>query len=352
MIRTAHAQPVWIALGVWLAGLAVVACGAPASTASPPAAPAAPAARPAEAPDLPAAQPPAPARTVKIGVPNKGVAFTFLYAGKRLGTFAQHGLDVEITSIPPQGAIPALLNSELDFHAAAGSAIRAALRGVPIRVALVASNGPDHILLGARDLTSVEQLRGKEVAGYGPQATVDTIIIELLRRRGLDTGQYTLISAGDGPGRAAALTNGLAVATLLDPSNAVVLQKEGYPVLARASGEVEMPFVGLATTQDALQNRRDHVRQVLMAALDSLQAVRTRKDATIQAMAQEFDLPADDAALIYDSIQAAWTSDGRPSRAGVEFEFAIDQREMELPALPKFEDVFDLSVLEEIAARR
>jgi ABC-type nitrate/sulfonate/bicarbonate transport system substrate-binding protein len=300
----------------------------------------------------PVASAPGPLKPLKIQVSNKSAAFTFLYVTKDLGLFAQHGFDAEIIPMSSTAAVAALQAGEIDFMAAVGSATRAALRGVPIRVVLVASTSPDQVLVGAKGTTSVEQLRGKVVAGLAPQNNVNAILVELLRRLGLGAGQYEILNAGPGPARAAALTNGLAAATLLDSTDALVLQREGYPELDRASGKVELIYSGLAASQAALQNNREAVRQALRAVLQGVEVTRTQIDRVLPIMAAEFELSLDDAALVYPTLQPGLTRDGKPSPAAVQFEFEMDQREMELPEPIRHEQVFDFSLLDEIAARR
>src|SRR5437870_1797683 len=97
--------------------------------------------------------------------------------------------------MPGSVGIAALQNGELDFMGAIGSAERAALRGLPLRVVLVASTSPDFLLLGVPGITSMEQLRGKVIAGdRSPQANASVILAEMLRRAGIDSSQYETLA--------------------------------------------------------------------------------------------------------------------------------------------------------------
>jgi hypothetical protein len=59
----------------------------------------------------------------------------------------------------------------------------------------------------------------------------------------------------------------------------------------------------------------------------------------------------EDGALIYDSVHSPWALDGRPTPGATKFEFDIDQRDMELKEPPGPEQVYDFSLLDELAKR-
>jgi len=350
-----------ITLATALALGALVGCQAPgAGSAAPPAAsaaaPAAPSAQPSS-PEAASASPapptqPAALRPLKIQVPNKGAAFTFLYVAKDLGIFQQHGFDPDIVAMSSSVASAALQANELDFMAAIGTATRSALRGLPIRLVYVESTGPDHVLLGAKGLTSVQQLRGKTIAAYGPANNVNAMIVELLRTEGLAPGDYELLNVGDGGPRAAALVAGQAAATLLDNSNALPLKREGYPVLDRVAGKLGILFIGLAANSSALQTDRARLSDALRAAVEAAELTHAQRERVLPVMQQEFDLSPDDAAEVYDGLRPGWTADGRPSADTLKFEFEMDQRELELPEPIRPEQVFDFTLLDEVRPRR
>ena len=54
---------------------------------------------------------------------------------------------------------------------------------------------------------------------------------------------------------------------------------------------------------------------------------------------------------IYDAVHSARALDGRPTPGATKFEFEIDQRDMGLKEPPRPEQVFDFSLLDEVAKR-
>src|SRR2546428_6117194 len=129
-------------------------------------------------------------RPLRIALPSQTIGATHYYVGKSLGIFESYGFELQILVLEPRAALAALMTGDLDFYTATGTTTRAALRGVPVRVSMVGLNRPDHVLVASKEITSVEQLRGKVLGGYTAQPTVNTILIELLRRRGLKPDDY------------------------------------------------------------------------------------------------------------------------------------------------------------------
>ena len=109
---------------------------------------------------------------------------TAIYVAKHLGIFESYGFDARVLVLEPRAGLAALLAGELDFYTAIGSTARAALRGLPVRVGLVALNRPDFSVVATKDIASFEQLRGRVIGAYTPQGTVNVVLHEMMRRRG------------------------------------------------------------------------------------------------------------------------------------------------------------------------
>ena len=124
-------------------------------------------------------------RPLRIALPSNTIGATHFYVGKSLGIYESYGFDPQILVLEPRAALAALLTGDLDFYTATGTTTRAALRGVSVRIIMVGLNRPDHALVATKEITSVEQLRGKVIGGYTAQATVNVILVELMRRKGL-----------------------------------------------------------------------------------------------------------------------------------------------------------------------
>ena len=110
---------------------------------------------------------------LRIALPSHSVSATAVYVARSIGIFERYGFDPQILVLEPRAALAAMLTGDLDFYSGVGTVGRAALRGVPVRVVLVALNRSDLVLPASKDITAVEQLRGKALGGYMAQASVN-----------------------------------------------------------------------------------------------------------------------------------------------------------------------------------
>jgi ABC-type nitrate/sulfonate/bicarbonate transport system substrate-binding protein len=288
-------------------------------------------------------------RPLRIALPSNTIAATHFYVGRSLGIFESHGFDPQILVLEPRAALAALLTGDLDFYTATGTTTRAALRGVPVRVIMVGLNRPDHVLVASKEIANIEQLRGKVLGGYTANATVNTILIELLRKRGLRPDEYKILNVGTA--RLPALISGNVPAAVLNGLETAKAVKQGFRSLARAADEIELATGGLGASMASIQSKREIFRSVIQAVLESIRISATQKERVLPVLMKQFSLTQEDANLILDIVQKGWALDGRPTPGSQKFEFDLAQRDMGLKEPPKPEQVYDFSLLDEVGKK-
>ena len=288
-------------------------------------------------------------RPLHIALANHSVSMTAIYVAKQLGIFEKYGYDARVLVLEPRAALAALLTGDLHSYTAIGSTGRAALRGVPVRVGLVALNRSDFMLVASKEISNIEQLKGKVIGGYVAQGTVNVVLTELLRRKGFRPEDYKIINAGTA--RAAALASGNVPAALLNSVETARLMKQGFHVLARATDELEIPQSGLGFSMATLQSQRDFLRPAAQAVLESIRVITAEKDKTSTVLMKQLALSQDEASYVYDAIHKGWALDGKPTAGAMRLEFELDQRDMGLKELPRPEQIYDFSLLDELARR-
>ena len=257
------------------------------------------------------AQQKAKLRPLRIALPSNTIAATHFYVGRSLGIFESHGFEPQILVLEPRAALAALMTGDLDFYTATGTTTRAALRGVPVRVIMVGLNRPDHVLVVSKEITSIDQLRGKVLGGYTAQATVNTVLIELLRKRGLKPDEYKILNVGTA--RLPALLSGNVPAAVLNGLETAKALKQGFRPLARAADEIELATGGLGASVASIQSKREIFRLVVQAVLESIRISATQKERVLPVLMKQFSISHDDASLILDIVQKGWALDGRPT---------------------------------------
>jgi len=287
-------------------------------------------------------------RPLRIAVPSHSLAGTHFYVGKGLGIYEHYGFEPQILVLEPRAALAALTTGDLDFYTATGTSTRSALRGAPVRVLMVGMNRPDHVLVVNKEITSIEQLRGKVIGGYTANATVNVLLTEMLRKRGLKSDEYKILNIGTA--RFGALISGTVPAASLNGLETVKALRLGYRALARAADEVELATGGLGAFVGSIQSKRDIFRSAVQATLESIRVAASQRERALPVLMKQFSLTQEDVGFVYDIVQKGFALDGRPTPGSQKFEFDLAQKEMGLKEPPRPEQVYDFSLLDEIAA--
>jgi ABC-type nitrate/sulfonate/bicarbonate transport system substrate-binding protein len=287
-------------------------------------------------------------RPLRIALPSHTIAGTHFYVGKSLGIYEHYGFDAQLLVLEPRAALAALTTGDLDFYTATGTSTRSALRGAPVRVLMVGLNRPDHVLVASKEITSVDQLRGKVIGGYTANATVNVLLMEMLRKKGLKTDEYKILNIGTA--RFGALISGTVPAAALNGLETVKALRLGYRALARAADDVELATGGLGAFVGSIQTKRDVFRAAVQATLESIRVSATQREKVLPVLMKQFSLSQEDVSFVYDIVNKGFALDGRPTPGSQKFEFDLAQKEMGLKEPPRPEQVYDFSLLDELAA--
>jgi NitT/TauT family transport system substrate-binding protein len=174
------------------------------------------------------------------------------------GFFAGEGLEVRTVFIRGgPTAMAALVGGGADYTFVAGvAAVRAIAQNAPMLIISGMQPYMDYTLLGAKGISSVNDLRGKLVGVTGPGGIAEFAAVEGLAKKGLvrDRDYKILYGVGNSPARAQALETGKIQASPFSFLERLELEKKGYPILFDI-GEVipGFPFVVIATSRQKIE---------------------------------------------------------------------------------------------------
>jgi NitT/TauT family transport system substrate-binding protein len=284
-------------IAVGLVAVLLGGCGAPAQQAGAPAKPAASAAQPAgaappaaatasQAPTVPAAQatstasaPAAkPQTTTKMvqALPVDSFGFLPLYVGREKGFFAEEGIDLETPIMGSSAAVAGVVNGNVDF-AAAGTGIRAAMQGAPIKAVMFYYNSVLFELVVAPDIQRIEDLKGKNLGTSSRGSTEEVTANVMLRQAGLDPANdvtYVVVPAGS---QLATLLAEAIHGMMVNPDLAAVAVNNGLRVLRTVQDvgrAMPAPFSGFVVSQENLQKNPQAIKAWLRANVKAIRYVR------------------------------------------------------------------------------
>jgi ABC-type nitrate/sulfonate/bicarbonate transport system substrate-binding protein len=330
--------------------LVTTACGGSAGNAPAGTAPAGTGPRHASVAASSAASSSAAPTRVTIAVPAVDVSFAYVYLARDMGFLKKYGIHVQIEAMKIPTAIAAVQSGKIAFMTVVGSSVNAALRGLPLKILFVSKNHPPYLLVGAKGLSSVSQLRGKVVAGnVTPTDTVTVSTETLLKAEGLPAGSYKLLLLGTNSPVAhlAALTRGEIDATMLDPAFGFKAKAEGYPILAHYWPTVTWATDGLITTQSYLQQHTTLVDHMLAALVQAMHVINQDPSRALPYMEKDFHLSPAEASQLFSTLKDVWTKDGIPSAAALQGEMKVEQISLKLKTEPK-PTMFDLGPLQQV----
>jgi len=299
--------------------LAAVACAGPGATAPSPGAPTAPAGV-----SGPVAT--APLQKVKALWVAKVANMAPALLAQEAGYFRDEGLDMSLDYVngSPIG-MAALVSGEIDFLQVAGSAVVTAAASAPADpkspVLIIGTvNKSVFKLMVAKDITSVDQLRGKTLfvsrAGTADEFTLKAF----LRQNKIDPDKdVTILAAGSLEAAVAALDAKRGDAGVFSSPLTALLQSKGYVTLVDfAKQDLPLLQLGAATTRGYAAAHSDTVGRFVQAYIRGIHRFKTDKAFAQKVMSKSLDI-SDQAQLddAYDTYKDVFEKIPLPSEAAV-----------------------------------
>jgi NitT/TauT family transport system substrate-binding protein len=173
------------------------------------------------------------AEKVRISVTNYNMSYLAAGVAAKKGFFKEEGLDPEIIRMNFNVAMSALINGEVDYTMIFGSVVRAAMRGIPVKVVAVLIDSPPYALISKPELKSIKALAGRNlgIGVYG--STNDVVARMMLEHSGINPDKdIKIVAFGFDGARLAALQEGLVDAALIAPPADAQARRAGFNILA------------------------------------------------------------------------------------------------------------------------
>ena len=234
------------------------------------------------------------AESLRVALSTKDFGYLPLFVGMRSGMFAQEGLDIQWIQVGTNVVVTALLAGEIDVAGIAGSSMRAAARGAPLKANFFPYSKSLFVLMGAPEIKRVQDLRGKIIGTTAPGATTEIAAAMVLEHYGLDPKKdVSFRVVGGADTSIAAMRSGLVQARAFNPDAAFLLKKQGFSELAVLADFGAWPWAGYSTSDAHLINRRDKLKRWTRAMVKSLQFMLNRREETYKIARAEFGHPRD-----------------------------------------------------------
>ena len=248
---------------------------------------------------------------VRIGMPSLSLSFIAPQVAYAKGFFRDEGIDAEIIRIATNIGLVAVTTKEIGYTTAVGAALRAGVKGLPIKVVTYFNGRPLHVLVAKRDLRSVAELRGKVIgfAGYGD--STEFMLRAILGQAGMalekDVQAFQVSGSGQ---RLQALLSGKLDAAIVPPPFNFEAESKGFIRLMAAADVFETSVSGLALHNDTLRDKPAQVKKMLRALLKAQNFIRANKSDSVRVIADWLKLEPGIAQASYDIYVKGMSSNG------------------------------------------
>jgi len=285
---------------------------------------------------------------IRIAVANFNVSFMTAGVAAKKGYFRDEGLEPEIIGMRPPVSITALASGDIDYTTVFGSVVRAAVRGLPVRVVASWIDGSTHALIARPEFKSVKDLRGKTM-GVGSYGASDDIAGRMMvKHYGVDPEkQMKVVALGPDRARFAALKEGIVDVAVIAPPMDSEGRKAGFNILARAYEIFTFPFVGLGTSTKKLSEKPEEVRRTLKAFIRANRFIRDNREESIQILTAWGRTDRNSAAAAYDAAVKVFNADGTIPESGLRLVLEQARSEANIGREIAVSEVADLTLLRE-----
>jgi NitT/TauT family transport system substrate-binding protein len=208
------------------------------------------------------------AKTIYIGVSNPDMSFLSGGVASYQGYFKDEGLDVEVLQMNANVSVAALAAGNIDYNLILQSVVTANLRGLPLKVAGILIERPNHVVVVHPSIQKFTDLKGKKIAisSYGS-------LVDILAR--LTTAHFKLdpksdvqyVAAGSSSARVTQLQTGVVHAAFVTPPGNLRAEAAGFKSLLKVGDLFAFPVNGIGLHEQKLKNQRDEVKKITRALL-------------------------------------------------------------------------------------
>jgi ABC-type nitrate/sulfonate/bicarbonate transport system substrate-binding protein len=210
----------------------------------------------------------AAAKTIYVAISNPDMSFLSGGVAKYQGYFKDEGLDVEVLQMNANVSVAALAAGNVDYNLILQSVVTANLRGLPLKIAGILIERPNHVVVAHPSIQKFSDLKNKKIAISSFGSLVDILARLTVAHFNLDPrSDIQYVAAGSSSARIAQLQAGVVQAAFVTPPGNLKAEAAGFKTLLRVRDLFPFPVNGIGLTEQKLRNNRDEVKKIVRALL-------------------------------------------------------------------------------------
>lgn len=255
---------------------------------------------------------------VKISNPSPAVSMLPFYVALSEGFFKDQKLNVSIIQMAPPIAVTALSKGDVDFIDTPSDAVTGITKGFPFRIIYEAWSRSPWVIIGKKSITSIPQLKGKVIGIHATGSAPYAFLVAGLESAHLSVNDVRLLHLNGTQDIYAAVIAKKVDAGVVSPPFDLQAEQQGAHQIAFLGNELQIPYIGLATTTSYLQQHRNVAVGLIRGLWQANAWIRAHPNGSAKIIAKNIGVPLTIAQQSYKEMLPLLTTDGMTSNAGLQ----------------------------------
>jgi ABC-type nitrate/sulfonate/bicarbonate transport system substrate-binding protein len=291
----------------------------------------------------------AEAKTIYVAVSNPDMSFLSGGVAKYQGYFKDEGLSVEVLQMNANVSVAALAAGNVDYNLILQSVVTANLRGLPLKIAGILIERPNHAVVVHPSVQKFSDLKNKKIAISSFGSLVDILARLTAAHFNLDPKtEVQFVAAGSSSARIAQLQAGVVQAAFVTPPANLRAEASGFKTLLSVSDLFAFPVNGIGLTEQKLKNNGDEVKKIIRALLRANRYILDNPKGAIKILSDWGRTRPEVAEEAYNVNVKNYSRNLLVSKATLENVIESTRWNVESRRNIQVEEVFDFSIVREI----
>jgi NitT/TauT family transport system substrate-binding protein len=276
------------------------------------------------------------------GTPN---ITSFVYhVGREKGFYREEGIELQPIMAGMLQGIQGLIGGSFDYSQMLGQGGGAILRGAPLKIIMAFDTRPSWFLLGGKNMKTLQDLKGKQLAVSSFGAALDQMTRELLPRFGMEPMRDVVLRAIEPPpNRLAALLSGAVDAAVLTHPETIIARKQGFNEIIFYGDHIEFVSAGVVATERNITQKPDFVRRFIRGALKTFYWIKANEKEVVARLAKATKSSESDGLELYRTGIKLFSQDGSIPRSLQERMISLQRKVLQVEKEIAPEIVYDFS---------
>jgi NitT/TauT family transport system substrate-binding protein len=225
---------------------------------------------------------------IRIAFPSLAFSYMPFYVAQEKGFYKKYNIESEYIQMASGIQPQAVVAGNINYLTSPSNGILAALSGLPLVIVINFCDTSPWVMVTNKDINKPQDLIGKTFALSGLRTAPHYYFQAFVKKFEISEKDVATIFTGGTAGSFLALTTNRVVGTILTPPFDDKAVSLGYKKFMQLGDLADVPYVGLATSQNEIKTNRESVRRTVTAVMESVAWLRANRAESIKMIIDKF----------------------------------------------------------------